>query len=190
MKRLTRHLRCLLACCTQEDAKPSREGESRFVRDSGAEENGDRAALGARRKGCSALSVSSGCCGCRKVRLNQRTPSSPLSSGRDCGPAGADSSDERQAVWPLPYSCRPPGQRRENRAFLFVPHRLVVSADRLRCCRRIQHGFRKVLGNDQVGRAQHDGAFDGILEFPHVARPVISLQTGQRFRREPSQSCA
>src|SRR5204862_6152789 len=44
--------------------------------------------------------------------------------------------------------------------------------------------FGKVFGKDALGRAEHDGALDGVLKLADVARPVVTSQALARLRRE------
>jgi len=60
----------------------------------------------------------------------------------------------------------------------------VVAANRARAVRRaLEHGFRQVFGHDEIGGAEHDGAFDGVLEVPDVARPVVSFSDKRALRK-------
>src|SRR6266511_1515768 len=44
---------------------------------------------------------------------------------------------------------------------------------------------RQVFGNENLIRRQGDGAFDGVLQFAHVAWPVVADEQRHRFGRDP-----
>lgn len=40
----------------------------------------------------------------------------------------------------------------------------------------------KIVGKDGVRRTEHQRAFDGILQFTNIARPIVVHQARQGFR--------
>ncbi len=46
-----------------------------------------------------------------------------------------------------------------------------------------QNRVWQVIDQNQFGRAQHHGPLDGVLQFAHIARPVIALKAGTSLRR-------
>ena len=47
-----------------------------------------------------------------------------------------------------------------------------------------EDGFREVFRQNEIGRAEHDGALDRVLEVPDVSGPVVRLETSERCARE------
>ena len=60
-----------------------------------------------------------------------------------------------------------------------------VSAGRVRAGRGVEDGLGQVFGQDALGRAEDDGALDGVLQLADVARPVVRDEARARLRREP-----
>src|ERR1700686_2006590 len=89
-----------------------------------------------------------------------------------------------------------PGRFREAAAGLFpgiqdkllfqIANSVVIIRGTGRRGRRaFQHGFRQVLGKNEVRGTNDDGALYGVFQFADNAGPVVLDQAGTGFRRDP-----